>query len=73
MKIQDACSLPGNRNMASQSTALIYWVSLMRVCVCVCVCVCVSHSVVSDSATPWTVCSLSDSSDCGILQARVLE
>ena len=23
--------------------------------VCVCVCVCVSHSVVSDSATPWTV------------------
>ena len=24
------------------------------VCVCVCVCVCVSHSVVSDSATPWT-------------------
>ena len=24
-------------------------------CVCVCVCVCVSHSVVSDSATPWTV------------------
>ena len=35
MKIQDACSLPGNRNMASQSTALIYWVSVMRVCVCV--------------------------------------
>ena len=23
-------------------------------CVCVCVCVCVSHSVMSDSATPWT-------------------
>ena len=23
--------------------------------VCVCVCVCVSHSVVSDSVTPWTV------------------
>ena len=22
---------------------------------CVCVCVCVSHSVVSHSATPWTV------------------
>ena len=22
---------------------------------CVCVCVCVSHSVMSDSATPWTV------------------
>ena len=27
-----------------------------RVCVCVCVCVCtLSHSVMSDSATPWTV------------------
>ena len=27
----------------------------MSVCVCVCVCGCVSHSVVSDSETPWTV------------------
>ena len=28
---------------------------LVCVCVRVCVCVCVRHSVVSDSATPWTV------------------
>ena len=27
------------------------------VCVCVCVCVCVRHSVMSNSATPWTVAS----------------
>ena len=29
----------------------------LRVCVCVCVsvCMCVSHSVVSNSVTPWTV------------------
>ena len=46
----------------------------MSVCVCVCMCVCVcllSHSIMSDSATPWTVCSSPDSS--GILQARILE
>ena len=30
-------------------------VTEMPVCVCVCVCVCVSHSVMSDSATPWTI------------------
>ena len=35
-------------------------------CVCVCVCVCESCSVVSNSATPWTVVH-------GILQARILE
>ena len=34
-----------------------------------CVCVCVSRSVVSDSATPWTIARLS----VGILQARMLE
>ena len=35
-------------------------------CVCVCVCVCLlSHSVMSDSAAPWTVCSLPDSSAHG--------
>ena len=27
----------------------------VSVCVCLCVCVCASRSVVSDSATPWTV------------------
>ena len=36
--------------------------------VCVCVCVCVGHSVVSDSATPWTVAH-----QAPLSKARVLE
>ena len=46
------------------------------VCVCVCVCVCVYVCVLSHVqlfVTPWTVCSLPDSSVHGILQARILE
>ena len=39
--------------------------------VCVCVCAC-SHSVMSDSVTPWTI-ALPDSSVHVILQARILE
>ena len=43
-------------------------------CVCVCVCVCVSHSVMSDSATPWTVaCQAPGSFVHRFLQARILE
>ena len=42
------------------------WLQQPHVCVCVCVCVCVSHSIVSDSSTPWTVAQ-------GILQARILK
>ena len=37
------------------------------------VCVCVSCSVMTDSATPWTVCSPPGSSVHEILQARILE
>ena len=33
----------------------------------------VRSSVISDSAIPWTVCSLRGSSVHGILQARILE
>ena len=33
----------------------------------------VSHSAMSDSAIPWTVCSLPGSSVHGILQSRILE
>ena len=33
-----------------------YWQYRLCVCVCVCVCVCtLSHSVMSDSETPWTL------------------
>ena len=48
------------------------WENGMCVCVCVCVCVCAfSRSVVSDSATLWTVAHQSPVH--GILQARILE
>ena len=39
-------------------TAMLYDITLGHMCVCVCVCVCVcmlSRSVMSDSATPWTI------------------
>ena len=54
--------LPKIANLRSNITVS----TCMCVCVCVCVCVCESGSVVSNSATPWTVVH-------GILQARILE
>ena len=67
MKIQDAYSLPGNHIMPSQSTALIYWVSLT--CVYMCVLVTQSCPTLCNSMD----CSLSDSFVHGIFQASFLE
>ena len=67
MKIQDAYSLPGNHIMPSQSTALIYWVSLT--CVYMCVLVTQSCPTLCNSMD----CRPPDSSVHGILQARILE
>ena len=48
------CMAESLRYTPETITLLIYCVCLC-VCVCVCVSVCVSHSVVTDSVTPWTV------------------
>ena len=75
---------PGNELMSLISPVLAggffttsaTWEALYYVCVCVCVCVCacVSCSVMSDSATPWTVVHQATvDSVHGILQARIVE
>ena len=67
------CLVPLSKNPVKQSHVGLAFCLVMCLWDGSITSMCVSHSNVSDSATPWTVCSPPGSPVRGILQARILQ